>query len=243
MPSVSVIMPVYNGGQFLAEAIESILAQTFTDFELIIVDDGSQDASAEIIRSYEIADNRVRLVQHKQNQGQGAALNSGIQASTGMYVTQMDSDDISLPERLRKQVQFLQCHPDIGGVGTRRQVCNQDLSTLMYRTNLPEQHALIALNWFIGSIIVGATLMLRREFLSEAGGYESGRSLSADLDLESRLLQETSIRLAGLPDYLYIYRRHDGVAQKGPNTAVFEEKRELRQRALNWLWNEAPEAS
>ncbi|MCY3864790.1 MAG: glycosyltransferase family 2 protein, partial [Chloroflexi bacterium] len=119
MPLVSVVMPVYNREIFVAEAIESILEQTFSDFEFVIVDDGSQDRSPEIIRQYERRDDRIRFLAFKQNKGKAAAKNFGIEAAQGQYIAGMDSDDVSLPQRLEKQVEFLRANPDIGVVGTR----------------------------------------------------------------------------------------------------------------------------
>ena len=119
MPLVSVIMPVYNGEKYLAEAIDSILVQTFTDFELLIVDDGSQDNSAEIIRSYVKRDSRIRFFQQEQNEGSANARNRGIANAKGEFIAAMDCDDVSLPERLQKQVDFLESHPEIGALGTR----------------------------------------------------------------------------------------------------------------------------
>ena len=104
-------MPVYNGEKYLAEAIESILTQTFADFEFVIVDDGSQDGSAAIIRDYAKRDERIRVIRHERNQGVTTARNSGIAASRGEFIAAMDHDDISLPQRLEKQVDFLQSHP------------------------------------------------------------------------------------------------------------------------------------
>ena len=107
-PLVSVVMPVYNGEKWLGEAIESILAQTFADFELLIVDDGSRDNSAKIIRVYEQRDPRIRFFQLERNSGTAFARNYCIKAANGTFVTYLDCDDISLPERLRKQVDFLE---------------------------------------------------------------------------------------------------------------------------------------
>ena len=117
---ISVIMPVYNGERFLSEAIDSILAQTIGNFELIIVDDGSTDGSAQIIKEYAQRDGRVCVLQHGENRGQAAARNSGLAAAQGEYIIGMDADDISPPERLRKQLDFLRQRPDIGVLGTWR---------------------------------------------------------------------------------------------------------------------------
>ena len=128
MPAVSVVMPVYNGEKYVAEAIESILAQTFTDFEFIIVDDGSRDRSPEIISDYERRDDRIRFLAFEQNKGRAAAKNLGIEAATGQYIAGMDSDDVSLPQRLEKQVDFLRANPDIGVVGACAPLTDENLN-------------------------------------------------------------------------------------------------------------------
>lgn len=240
MPQVSVIMPVYNGEKYLAEAIDSILGQTFEDFELLIVDDGSTDGSAEIIRSYETQDRRIRFLQLDQNSGQGPALNAGLATATGSFITNMDCDDISLPLRLEKQVRFLQTHPHIGAAGVCAQAKSEDFTTTLFEFNVPQEHALIAFNLMFGASFVGATAALRSEFIREIGGYSKERRTSPDLDLFCRLLRHTSIRFANLPEYLYLYRRHDsaiGVGRKGEQSAG---EREIRRRLLRHLWGEAP---
>ena len=120
MPAVSVILSVYNGEKYLAEAIDSILAQTFSDFELIIVDDGSSDSTASIARAYAQRDSRIRFMQLARNMGLADARNHGIAAARGEFATMMDADDISLPQRLEKQVGFLRANPAIGGRGHLR---------------------------------------------------------------------------------------------------------------------------
>lgn len=115
-PKVTVLMPVYNGEQYLREAIDSILNQTFTDFEFLIIDDGSTDRSVEIVRSYN--DPRIRLELNGSNLQLITTLNKGLDLAYGEYVARMDCDDISLPERLAKQVQFMDEHPEVGACGT-----------------------------------------------------------------------------------------------------------------------------
>ena len=106
-PQVSIIMPVYNGEKFLKEAIESILSQTFTDFEFIIVNDGSIDSSLKIIREYANRDSRIKIIDQK-NTGIIGALNNALKASKGTYIARMDSDDISNPDRLKKQIEYIE---------------------------------------------------------------------------------------------------------------------------------------
>ena len=118
MPQISVIMPVYNGERFLQQAVDSILTQTFKDFELIIIDDGSSDRSPEIIEAYRKNDPRIRVHRQPRNMGLVEALNTGCRLATGEYIARMDADDICLPERFAKQVQYLDANPQVGFVGT-----------------------------------------------------------------------------------------------------------------------------
>src|SRR6478735_8796496 len=116
MPQVSVVMPVYNGMPYLKEAVESLLTQRFTDFELVIVNDGSKDGSENFIKN--VTDKRVRLVMNEQNLGLIASLNKGITHATGKYIARMDQDDIALPNRLEEQVKFMEAHPEVFVSGT-----------------------------------------------------------------------------------------------------------------------------
>jgi teichuronic acid biosynthesis glycosyltransferase TuaG len=112
-PHISVVMPVYNSAEYVDEAIFSIRNQTYGNFELIIVDDGSTDDSLEIIRWHEREDQRVRVIALGENRGQAAAKNAALTIAQGSYIALMDSDDVSLPERLRIQYQFLEDNPDV----------------------------------------------------------------------------------------------------------------------------------
>lgn len=115
-PKVTVLMPVYNGEKYLREAIESILNQTYKDFEFLIINDGSTDGTVEIIESYD--DSRIRLVHNEKNLKLVATLNKGLQLASGEFIARMDGDDISLPERLEKQVAFMDANPVVGICGT-----------------------------------------------------------------------------------------------------------------------------
>ena len=115
MPKLSVIMPAYNAEKYIGEAIESILNQTFTDFEFIIIDDGSSDHTADIIKGFH--DERIRFIQNEKNSGVANTLNKGLELSQGEYIARMDADDISLPARFEKQVAFMEANPDVAVVG------------------------------------------------------------------------------------------------------------------------------
>ena len=115
-PKISVVMPAYNAENYIREAIDSILAQTFRDFEFLIIDDGSTDHTVEIIRSY--SDSRIRLYQNERNMGVAATLNRGLDLARGEYIARMDADDISLPERFAKQAAYMDAHPDVAVCGS-----------------------------------------------------------------------------------------------------------------------------
>ena len=115
-PKVSVVMPVYNGELFIKESVESILRQSFKDFELLVINDGSTDGSPRLIESFK--DSRIRLINHRTNLGQAQSLNRGFAQSRGEYIAHLDCDDISLPERLESQVAFLDAHANVGICGT-----------------------------------------------------------------------------------------------------------------------------
>jgi len=232
-------MTVYNGEKYLAEAIESILAQTFTDFELIIVDDGSQDRSPEIIREYEQRDDRVRFLWQGRNRGVSFARNRGIDAAGGQYIAFMDSDDVSLPTRLEQQLRFLQESPEIG-VGVPTKMVNHDMTTTLVsiRTG-PRQHAPIVLSLFSGAIsLMGGNLMIRRQPLRAVGGFAPDMRHGEEADLFVRLLLQTRIRYANLSQILYIQRWHDSntSSQSVPVAAI--QRNAYARRSLNMLWDE-----
>src|SRR5690606_37374672 len=116
MPRVTVLLAVHNGERYIQEAIDSILAQTFGDFELLIVNDGSTDATRDLVLSY--SDDRIRLVDNDHNIGLPKSLNRGLRLAKGRYIARLDADDISEPDRLAAQVSFLQANPDVAMVGS-----------------------------------------------------------------------------------------------------------------------------
>ena len=231
------MMPVFNGERFLAEAIDSILAQTFSDFELIIVDDGSRDRSAAIIREYEQRDARIRFFQLERNTGEGPARNYAVDASTGEYVTGLDCDDVCSPNRLEKQVDYLRANPEIGALGVCGMLTDEELNP-QDPWDVPEAHAQIAYSMFLGRLPLGASFMFRRDLFYAVGGYEQNRKRSRDIELVFRLLGKT--RIANLPDQLYMYRQHGGQPH-GPEAR--RDWHELKRRMLCRLWGEAPQAS
>lgn len=233
-------MPVYNGEAYLAEAIESILNQTFADFEFIIVDDGSQDGSAAIIQAYAERDSRIRCIPMGKNQGEASARNAGIAAAGGQFVAMMDCDDVSLPERLQAQVSFLDANCAVGAIGVGIQVVDEDLSPLFpYR--LPQSHALILLSMLFGETAIARnSIMMRRELFIASGGYNPEFEVATDYEYFLRIVWQVRMRYGSLRNILYLYRQHEASIMGQATTHNLPAKSHVRREALERLWGEAP---
>ena len=204
MPKVSVAMSVYNGEEYLRTSIESVLSQSFDDFEFIIVDDGSTDRSGEILRSY--PDSRILLLE-QSNQGVATALNHALRFAHGEYVARQDADDISLLERFAREVEFLDAHPEVAVVGTAASLI--DRTSRRFSTFMPfvrHERLVKELKRGVCPLMHGA-VMLRRAALSQCGVYNPVFSHLQDVELWLRLSQ--SHRLANIREVLYQFRKHD----------------------------------
>jgi glycosyltransferase involved in cell wall biosynthesis len=204
-PQISVVMPVYNAQEFLAPAMQSILDQSFDDFEFIIIDDGSTDATAAIISQQSGRDSRIRLLR-QEHAGTTAALNHGIREARGKYIARMDADDISLPDRFEKQVSFLEDHPEMCAVGAWTLRIDQDGDPLCVKQWHTDHAEIVA--WLEKGLqgLPHPTAMIRTEAIHRIGGYCEEYPLAQDLDLWLRL-SETA-KLANLPEVLLKYRHH-----------------------------------
>lgn len=209
MPKVSVVMPVYNGEKYLREAIDSIVAQTFTDWEFIIVNEfGSNTAATGILKEYAARDKRIRVIQNRERLGIAESLNVGIRAAKGEYVARMDGDDISGPERFRKQVEYLDAHLDVGLLGIHPTVFGEEHWDWYTEYN-PEQIAASAL-FFLPCL--HPTVMIRKSVLEEHKlFYNPEYRCTEDYDLFERILQYT--KASNLDDQeLFHYRRYPAAA-------------------------------
>jgi GT2 family glycosyltransferase len=204
-PRVSVLLPVWNGEAFLEPAVESILRQTLSSFELIVIDDGSADASAAIAEKFACGDDRVRVLR-RAHEGLSAALNAGIAAARGEYVARMDADDVSVPHRLQTQVEYLDAHPACIAAGAWIEVVDEAGLHLGLKTFV-ETHDEISAALLRGvSPIAHPTIVVRRDVLRDAGGYDARCYPSEDLDLWFRLAE--SGELANVGEALLQHRRH-----------------------------------
>jgi glycosyltransferase involved in cell wall biosynthesis len=200
-PRVSVVMAVYNGEKYLREALDSILAQTFTDFEFIIVNDGSTDATSHIIKDFD--DDRIRLIQNELNIGLTLSLNRGLEVATGEYIARMDSDDISLPVRLAKQVAFMDANQRVGACGTWALEIDRDGKIIGKRETLVGCQLD---NFYWRTSLIHSTSMFR--FTPSCGPwYDPTLRFSQDYDLWLRI--STERKLSNLAEHLLLYRVHD----------------------------------
>jgi glycosyltransferase involved in cell wall biosynthesis len=222
-PTVSVLMSVYNGEPYLAAAMDSILAQSFRDFELVVIDDGSKDSSPSILREYEKSDPRVKLTL-RENKGLTATLNESFAQSRGKYLARMDCDDVALPDRFAKQVELLDADPDVVCTGGHFQLID-GAGRLLTTLKPPTDDATIQATLLKGhNAICHPCAMIRRSAMEKVGGYDVRFKTSQDLDLWLRLGEVG--RLANVAHPVLKFRLHE--------SSVSETKRE-QQRQMGKL--------
>ena len=205
-PRVTVLMPVYNGMAYLHEAVESVLCQTFTDFEFLIVDDASTDGSVACIRSY--GDSRITLICNEHNIGQARSLNKGLEHARGEFVARLDQDDVCLPKRLERQVSFLEKRSDLATVCAWEHsidACGRRIRS--WRSELNN------FGEFLGLLLLGKcpiwhpSIMFRRNVVTELGGYDASYAPAEDFELWARLATRR-YNAAIVPEFLVLQRVH-----------------------------------
>ena len=206
-PRVSVVTSAYNGERYVAGAIESILSQTFRDFEYILVDDASTDGSARILADYAARDDRVFLVQNPVNLMLSGALNRALELATGDYFAVLDQDDLAHPERLARQVAYLDAHPEVGLLGSQVNMIDAEGSPL-HPMSFPTDPETVRWIVFFGIPVLHSAAMMRRDLARQAGGYSVRRWSVNDYILFATLLNRTVV--TNLPETLVSYRRHEG---------------------------------
>jgi hypothetical protein len=203
IPRVTVLMAVYNGERYLAESIDSVLKQTYADFEFLILDDGSTDRTGDIIASF--ADRRIRAVRNEGNIGLTKSLNKGLDLAKGEYIARQDADDVSLQERLEREVRFLDENPQVGVVGSWVDyIDGEGRCTDTWRT--PGSAALVQWSLLFGNCIAHPSVVMRRNLLNRWGAYRPDIAYAQDYDLWVRLSRRT--RIANLSESLYLRRVH-----------------------------------
>jgi glycosyltransferase involved in cell wall biosynthesis len=222
-PLVSITSTVYNTGPFLLDMIKSVLAQTFTDFEFVLVDDGSTDGSLELAQS--IADPRVHVYSNGRNRGRSYSLNRLTELSRGRYIARMDSDDMSGPTRIARQVVFLTEHPEVDVVGTSMVYIGRD-GLPMGQRHFPVTHAEICRTPFRGFWISHPALLARRACF-ERFRYDESINLSVDADWFFRA--HAACTFANIDEPLFYYRFEPS----------FRLRKQLSQRRNVWRYSMA----
>lgn len=201
-PKITVLMSVYNGEKFLRQAVDSILNQSFKNFEFIIIDDGSTDRTAEIVKSYK--DERIKFIQNEKNVGLAKSLNRGIQLAKGEYIARMDADDLSLPRRFEKQVKFMDKDPKIAICGTWLKLFGNNKSEIW---KVPSDFEKIKCLMLFYPAIYHPTVFIRKAFLERYNVYyNESFNCSQDYDLWTRVAEKAKI--SNLKEVLLLHRVH-----------------------------------
>lgn len=228
-PLISVVMPAFNAQAHLAEAMQSVLGQTYEHFELILVDDGSSDETLGIARSFN--DPRIRIVENEKNLGLVNTLNKALGLCNGYYIARMDSDDICIPERFALQVDFLERHPDVGVVGGAIRFF--DNIPTPYTFQFPTSHDDIRVALMFYCPLAHPALMFRRSVYDQGHlVYSSEFPHAEDYWLWSRLTRE--VRSANLPDLLLHYRLHKKQVSTSESNHQYLASRAVR----NWMFEQ-----
>ncbi len=232
-PKITVLMSVYNGEKYLREATDSILNQTFRDFEFIIINDGSTDDTSEILENYD--DPRIIVINNRKNIGLTKSLNKGLRMAKGEYIARQDADDISFPQRLEKEVNFLEKHKRVGLIGSSFQLISENGKSLT-------THKVLTTNEEIkkglreGNRFGHGSVMFRRECLDKVGFYREEFRSAQDYDLWLRISEKYNV--ANISEPLYKWRasfKAVSIAKKDEQDKYAEFARELaRERREQW---------
>lgn len=234
-PKISVLLPVYNCELYIKEAIDSILNQTFSDFELLVIDDASTDKTVEIIKNY--TDNRIVLTQKPKNLGYTDSLNYGLSSAKGEYIARMDGDDFSLPNRFEKQVAYLDSNLDVVLCGANYSIIDTDIVN-----QLPENSDEIQIQFIRNNCIAHPVVMLRNSVLKENNIiYDVTKEPAEDFDLWVRLLNYG--KLYNIQEVLLNYRVHQKQvsnlqSEKQRNVSVDTKLNVFKNLCINWNSNE-----
>ena len=233
-PMVSILMPVYKTSQYLREAVDSILSQTFTDFELIVLNDCSPDNAEDILDEY--TDPRIVRYLGEKNVGLANVLNVGMQMAKGKYIARMDSDDLSIPNRLEVQVDYLERHPDIDLCSCGMKLFDAKDGTWV-RESDPDKIRISAL--FFSPILHASSVWRKESFEKKDLHFEQEMVPAEDYDLWCRALSE-GLRMVNIPDCLYLYRIHANQATENTDRTSQKEV-EVRKRFLHAIYSDAGE--
>jgi len=211
-PLVSVITPVYNREKYLAKCIESILNQTYENFEFIIIDDNSSDLTVNIIKDYLLRDSRIKFLENNKNLGATLTFNRGLDIAKGKYIARMDSDDISFPDRFKKQVDIFESWHDLEVLGTGAVLIDHKENEIG-RKQFPSNFKKISNIIKTGVPVFDPSVMMRSSTLKEINGFDNRLAPADDYHLWLTLFKQKKI-ISNIDDYLIKYRLHDSNLSK-----------------------------
>lgn len=234
-PKVSVLLSVHNGARYLREALESILGQTLSNFEFIIIDDGSTDETPRILDEY--IDKRIIRIRNLENLGLPQSLNRGLDVAKGEYIARMDADDIALPHRLETQVRYMDAHSDVDFLGTNQRFISGDIANS--EGQLYDERDIVSgdfLKWLLiwGNLLAHPTMMMRRQALeSHQLRYDPSYASSQDYELWTRAARVCSFAI--IPEVCLLYRKHPGSITVTKANLQQDLARKVRIRELAFL--------
>lgn len=234
-PNVTVLMPVHDAASFLGEALDSVFAQTYRDFEIVLVDDASTDGIDGVLGGY--ADPRLRILRRAEQGGIAAALNDGLGAARGRYLAQMNADDIALPDRFARQIDFLEHHPRIGIVGGNQQPIGLDGRPQGPASTLPTLPGHVRWMLHVHNCVNHPTVVARRDVMETVGGYPR-EVVGEDYLLWVRATEVT--RVANIADVVLRYRVHPGSTSSLLAEEMHARALEIAEDALMNLLGERP---
>ncbi len=229
IPKISVIMPFYNAQDYIGQAVESILSQSFSDFELILINDASSDRSDEIVAKY-LKDKRIIYIKNNSNKGIVYNLNFGLKLAKSAIVARMDGDDLSEPSRFAKQFDFMQKNPDISVVGSFVNIIDHTGRQIDKLTK-PQNPKIIKEELIIYSPLVHPSVMFRKNDVLEVGGYREGYIYVEDIDLWYRLVYG-GFKISNVSEFLLKYRFHENSTAK-KSKMIAKKAFLLRQETIN----------
>lgn len=233
-------MAVYNGGDALSASLESIATQTFTDWEMVVVDDASTDRTREVVESWGRKDPRIRLVTNAGNKGQTPCLNQGLRECRGDWVARQDADDLSAPGRLAAQMDFVVRHPEVALLGTSG-ILIDERGCKAGLLDVPSTAAGIAwTSMFLNPFLHTSVLFQRETSLETFGGYDESFRIAQDYDLWVRMLNAAPT--ANLPERLVSYRRSDASLSRAGRELAMQEAGRVASRQFSHLIGRSPEA-
>lgn len=230
VPSVSVLLAVHNGEEYLSEALDSLLAQTFKDFELVVVDDASTDGTGAVLEAYAARDPRLVVVRNEENLRLASSLNRGLDRCRAPLVARADADDVYASERLSRQVRFMEAHPEVGVLGCGYHRVGPDGSR-QGTVAPPADHAPIRARQLFMNSFLHPGVVFRTGVVRAVGGYDSAFWTAQDSDLWARLRDQT--RFANLPEPLVSYRVHEASIVKTRGDAGQRLSLSVPQRLLS----------